>query len=91
LQEEAGLKADTWAQLGGKVYLSNCFSAEVAYLYIARGLHAVPRLPEVTEILEVRCVPFEEAVRMVDSGEITDAMTVIALARAEKLIKTGQV
>jgi 8-oxo-dGTP pyrophosphatase MutT (NUDIX family) len=87
LREEAGLEAQSWEQLGQEVHLSNCFSAEVAYLYVARDLTAVPRQPDVTEILEVRCVPFAEALHMVDSGEIKDAMSIMALLRVARALK----
>ena len=86
LREEAGITAREWQQLGGQVHLSNCFSAEVAYLYFARGLEMVPRQPDGTELLEVRCIPFKDAMQMVHSGEITDAMSIIALFRAERLL-----
>lgn len=91
LQEEAGIKAATWVQLGGVVHLSNCFSAEAAYLYVARDLTAVNRKPDVTEILEVKCVPFSEALRMVDDGLVTDAMSIIAILRAQRLIEKGSI
>lgn len=84
LREEAGLEAMTWEPLGGPVHLSNCFSAEVAYLYVARGLREVARAPDETEQLELRRVPFGEALEMVDRGEIKDALTIIALLRAAR-------
>ena len=87
LREEAGLEARSWEELGGEIHLSNCFSAEVAHLYIARDLTVVPPQPDVTEILEVRCLPFAEAMKMVDSGEIKDAMSIIGLLRAARVLK----
>lgn len=84
LREEAGLEASVWEPLGGPVHLSNCFSAEVAHLFIARGLRDVERAPDETEQLLLRRVPFAEALAMVDRGEIKDAMTIIALLRAAR-------
>ncbi len=86
LREEAGLTAREWQPLGGAVHLSNCFSSEVAYLYLARGLEHVPRQPDGTEVLEVRQAPLRDVLRMVDSGEITDAMSIIGLFRAERFL-----
>ena len=87
LGEEAGLEAQSWEQLGGEIHLSNCFSAEVAHLYLAKDLTVVPRSPDVTEILEVRCLPLTEALSMVGSGEIKDAMSIIGLLRAAQALK----
>ena len=79
LREEAGYAAADWERLGGDVHLSNSFSDEVAHLYVARELTPVPRDPDPTEVLAVRHVPFDEALAMVEDGEITDAMSVLAL------------
>ena len=87
LAEEAGLTALEWQQLGSIVYTSNCITDEKAYLYLARGLKEVPRNPDTTEILEIRVVPFAEAVSMVNEGEIQDAMSIIAILRAERYLK----
>lgn len=81
LSEEAGLTADKWRPLGGEVLLSNCFSDERGYLFVAEGLHSVGEHPEGTEVLQIKKVPFEEAYQMVMSGEIKDGMSVIALMR----------
>lgn len=87
LQEEAGLVANEWQQLGADLYLSNCFSTERAVLYLARDLREVPRAPEGTEQLEVQVVPFAQAFSMMERGEINDAMSVIALYRTAQLLK----
>lgn len=81
LAEEAGLRAASWEQLGAEFHLSNCFSAERGVLFLARELTVVPVTPDDTELLEVRRVPLAQALEMLDSGEITDAMTIVALHR----------
>lgn len=81
LREEAGFEAATWEELGSACHLSNCHSSETARFFVARGLRHVGAEPEGTEVLQVRSVPLEEAIRMVDRGEITDAMSIIALLR----------
>lgn len=82
LLEETGLEAAQWVPLGGEIHLSNCISSERGFLWIARGLErtAEPE-PEGTEVLAVKCIPLEEAYAMLLSGEITDAMSIIALHR----------
>lgn len=86
LQEEAGLSAVNWLQLGAELHLSNCFSAEVGFLYLATGFTEVQSAPDGTEVLRVKRVPFSESIRMVRSGEIKDAVTIVALLRAERFL-----
>ena len=42
---------------------------------------SVSRRPDPTEALEVRWVPFDEALAMTRDGRITDAMSVAAIQR----------
>jgi 8-oxo-dGTP pyrophosphatase MutT (NUDIX family) len=82
LKEEAGLVAKEFFQLGPEVHLSNCFSAERAVFFMARGLTEVEKAPEGTEVLQVKKVPFTECLSMVRSGQIKDAMSIIAILRS---------
>lgn len=86
LREEAGLVARRWRRLGPELHLSNSFTDEVALLYVAEDLEEVGAAPDGTEQLEVRKVPLEDAVEMVDQGDITDAMSVIALLRLQRAL-----
>ncbi len=88
LKEEAGLEAKKWRQLGSEVHLSNCFSSERAIFFLAEDLRQVPATPDETEVLELRKMKFAEALNMVDRGEITDAMSIIALQRLDRERKT---
>lgn len=86
LAEETGLAARSWEPLGGEVQISNCVTAELGYLFVARDLYAVgDPSPDATEELRVERVPFAEALARVDSGEISDAFSVIALLRLARL------
>ena len=87
LQEEAGLQATEWLQLGEEFHLSNCFSAERGMLYLARGLTAVPSRPDSTEVLQLKNVALSQALAMVDSGEIKDGMSIVGLLRAERYLQ----
>jgi 8-oxo-dGTP pyrophosphatase MutT (NUDIX family) len=90
LLEEAGLTAREWELLGGEVHLSNCITAERAWIYLARGLTLTSApTPEATERLQLRRVPLVEALRRVDSGEIVDAVSVIGLLRAARRLGVG--
>lgn len=86
LQEETGLTAQHWEQLGGEVHLSNCFSAERGILYLARGLTQGRSRPDHTEQLQVKMVPFRECLEMVDRGEVKDSLTIIAVLRVARLV-----
>ncbi len=90
LREEAGLTADRWEPIGGELHMSNCHSSERGYLFVATGLHEVGAEPEGTEVLALRRVPFDEAVRMVTAGEIRDAIAVIGILLLDRLLREGR-
>lgn len=87
LREEAGVEASSWEQLGSEVHLSNCISNERSFLFLARDLREVGTDPDDTEVLSVKKLPFAEAVSMVDSGKIFDAMSIIGILRAARMLK----
>ena len=78
LREETGMEAGT-LELIGVSHLSNSVSDEIAYIYRASALQAGPSTPDGNERIEVRLVPWVEAWSMLQAGEITDSMSVIAL------------
>ena len=80
LAEEVGLQASEWRELG-RVHLSNSVTDEGGVLYLATGISQCEQNLEPTEDIEVRKLPLREALAMVLSGEITDALSVIALLR----------
>ncbi len=78
LLEETGCRAERWEELL-RAHLSNSVSDELAICYLAQELTQGQAEPEGTERLQLRRVPFEEALRMVGRGEITDALSVMGL------------
>jgi 8-oxo-dGTP pyrophosphatase MutT (NUDIX family) len=78
LREETGLIAGRIEPIGHS-HLSNSVSDEVAYLFRATELTHGESNPEGTERLQVRRVDWPTAWAMVLDGQITDAMSVIAL------------
>lgn len=86
LREEAGLVASDWTPLGHEVHLSNSFTSEVGYLFLARDLTETPPEPDPTEVLEVRTEPLGRVMDMVTSGEITDAMSIIAILQTAAIL-----
>jgi 8-oxo-dGTP pyrophosphatase MutT (NUDIX family) len=84
LAEETGYTAATWQEIG-RFATSNSVTDETGFLYLATGLRTGVARPEETEALEVRWLPFDEVVEMVERSEITDAMTQIAILRVARL------
>jgi len=78
LREETGLTAGRIEPLG-RSHLSNSVSDEVAYLFRATELSHGESDPEGTERLQVRRFDWPTAWAMVQNGQITDAMSVMAL------------
>ncbi len=88
LLEETGLKAAHWLQILD-VHLSNSVSNEAGTIYVATGLSQHQAIPEETEELVIKKLPFEEALAMVKRGEITDSMSVSALLQTKLLLLNG--
>lgn len=78
LAEETGYTGGTWRELC-RCDLSNSVTDETAILFVATDLVAGPAAPEGTEQLQERWVPFAETMAMIARGEISDAMSILAL------------
>ena len=85
-REETGLTAARWEQIM-TLHTSNSVCDEVALLFLARDLEMGEAEPEDTEELQVRKLPFIEAIDMVHNGEITDAMSVAAILKVASMLK----
>lgn len=79
LKEEAGLVANKWSVIVAETHLSNCFTNEKGIIYLAQDLVETMKEPDPTEVLVIKKVPFQKCLAMVDSGEIKDAFSIIAL------------
>lgn len=85
LQEETGLTARTWIPLG-EIHLSNSCSDESALLWLARDLTEGVARPDSNEQIEVKRIPFQEALEQALDGRLTDSLSVVALLRAARLV-----
>ena len=85
LLEETGLIANHWTKIL-TLHLSNSVSDETAVIYLARELEQQSPSHEETEQLHVKKIPFAELIRMQESGEITDAMSVAAIQQIRLMI-----
>jgi ADP-ribose pyrophosphatase len=81
LAEETGFRAGSLAYLGCFT-LSNSVTDEVAHLFLARDLTSGVANPEATEVLQTKVLPFAEACRMAEEGQLNESLTVVALLRA---------
>jgi 8-oxo-dGDP phosphatase len=81
LREETGITADRWTYLG-EAHLSNSATNEVGAVFLAEGLAFGAAEPDGTERLRVRRLPLARAVEMAMTGEISDALSIVGLARA---------
>jgi ADP-ribose pyrophosphatase len=88
LKEELGIEAESWVDLG----LVDAITSQVyspARIFLARGLRFGEPETESTESLKPLKVKFEEAVRMVMDGEITQGIS-CALVLKAKLFLEGE-
>ena len=78
LAEETGYAAAHWRELI-RFTLSNSVTDEEGVMYLATDLTPGEASPDATEELEVRWVPLEQALVMVETGVIHDVMSQVAL------------
>jgi ADP-ribose pyrophosphatase len=81
LEEETGLRATRMIELG-PVHILPAYSDEIIHVYIASGLTPARQKLDKDEILEVVHYPFEQTLKMIADGRITDALTVLSLQKA---------
>lgn len=80
LLEETGITASEWTPLL-ETHISNSVTDEYGVCFVARGLSFGEAEPEETESLVIKKVPLKEAIDMVMRGEITDALSMMALLK----------
>ena len=88
LKEETGLSAARWTEIM-RLHPSNSITDEVGFVYLAEELTEGEPEFEETEDLEIRTLPLQDAVAMVNDGEITDAISVAALLRIANIRRSS--
>ena len=86
LSEETGFTADELIYLGG-FYTAPGFSSELLHVYLALGLHAGESHLDEGEFLNVEKHSLQALEQMIMNNEIEDAKTIIAVLKAEKVLK----
>ena len=89
LMEESGYRAGQllWVST---YHTSKSVCHETAHLFLGKDLSAAEAPPDETEFFERAVLPFAEVLRMVETSEIRDSMTVIAVLHAARLRAQGQ-
>jgi ADP-ribose pyrophosphatase len=85
LEEEAGVQATQWQELGLMISSPGVFSEKV-YLYLAQGLNTTAQNNEDHEVFDIHWIDFEQALHWAQQGEISDAKSVIGLYRAADML-----
>ena len=85
LKEETGLSASKWTELM-KIHTSNSVTDEWGLIYLAEDLSEGETEFEDTEVLQIKKLPFQEALDMVMKGEITDSISVAGLLKAARIL-----
>ena len=83
LEEEVGLRAAR-LELMADFFTTPGFCDERMFLFRATGLEAVPPRPEPDERLLIRNVDLDQAVRMIDHGEVREAKTLVAVLMEQR-------
>ncbi len=85
LREETGLLADRWTCIA-RLHTSNSVTDEEGFVFMAEDLTQADWEPEETEDLRLWKLPLAQAVALAMNNEITDAISVAGLLKAEKVL-----
>lgn len=88
LKEETGYTCERLERLL-TFYTSPGFSDEVMHLFLATGLHKGKAEPDGDELVDTFEIDLRTARKMVSSGEIVDAKTIIGIFTALERIERG--
>lgn len=86
LLEETGLKAKNLVYIG-HFYPAIGYADEIIHIYIATDIEEFEVNTDEDEFVQLRRIPFEEAIKMVYTGEIDDGKTITCLIRAQNYLK----
>jgi ADP-ribose pyrophosphatase len=93
LEEETGSRASTWRRLAS-FWTAPGFATEYMHLYLATGIESVhgdDRLsPDEDERLELSAVAIDDALAMVERGEIADAKSMLGILWLDRLRAAGE-
>ncbi len=83
LQEEAGLYPGQLTRLGG-IFTAPGYTSEYIHLFVATDLRPSALRGDADEFLEVVTLTLDEALALIDRGEVADGKTIAALLWAAR-------
>lgn len=89
LEEETGYVAGDWKKLTA-IYTTPGFCSEQLHIYLSTDVHTSPRgqsLEEGEQSMTVEIIPMDEAVEMIERGEIVDGKSICGILLAERLLR----
>ena len=89
LREETGFCADHWIEMN-RFQVSNSVTDEEGVCYLAYGLRAGEAMPDASEELQIKRIPFRDLLEHVMSGEFTDSLTIIMVLFAREMALRGK-
>jgi len=89
LEEETGYSAKRWDLLTS-IYTTPGFCTERLHIFMARGLEEVPtgrRLEEGEETMTMKVIQMEDAIEMIEKGEIIDGKSICGILLGERVLQ----
>jgi ADP-ribose pyrophosphatase len=83
LEEETGYIAENFELLLDLDILPS-YTDERIYVYLARGLASSRQNLDEDEIIEIVTYPLQDALKMIDTGQIRDGLTILSLLQASR-------
>lgn len=94
LEEETGHRAASWRKLA-EFWTAPGFASELMHLYLATGIAGAAGddrlVPDEDERLELQHVTIDEAVAMVERGEVADAKSILGILWLDRLARAGEI
>lgn len=84
MREETQYRPHSIEPIGG-IYMTPGYTTEYIYLFYAQGYVHDPLDQDADEFVESIRIKFDEALKMIDNGEIVEAKTITALLKVERL------
>lgn len=85
LKEETGIEAEEWESIL-RLHTSNSVTDEEAFVFVAKGLSFGETAFDSTEDLRIKKLPLQEVIKMINEGQITDAITIAGIFKLSALL-----
>jgi len=89
LEEECGLLGRRFEKLG-EVFVAPWYSDEQTHLFLAKELTPCEQKLDEDEILTTQIISFDQAMKMIEKGEIRDATTILGLQLACQIFRRNR-